>query len=390
MDDDQFDDEPYPFQIQPSVPPARTGHVAVSFEKYMLVWGGYTENPELLTNTYFSGAEIWIYSCVSEKWYLKPCLSYQYPPGMSGSAAVVIDDCLYIFGGYGYDGEGCTNKLYRLDLETFFWEQLKPEGSLPTPVDKMAGWEYNRKFYIFGGFGDPASHEFQFVFYHLLYRGWTNQFFEYDPKTNRWTSPKCTGELPCARAAHAATVMKDKVYVFGGRHDAHRLNDLHCLDMTTMRWSGELSIKGPVPQGRSWHSLTALAHGYLILYGGFSQNNVALSDCWMFDTHAQIWQPIDLPFKKPRLWHCAVLSVYNEVLIYGGCSSNILDVDRTPEQAKDLIVISIIPKSLFRLCVDTILATPRSYSLWTILPHKIQLLLNLKQGSRPSGNMIGS
>ncbi|GFY46298.1 kelch domain-containing protein 1 [Trichonephila inaurata madagascariensis] len=279
------------------IPPARTGHVAVSYDKCVLVWGGYKENPGAQASTYYSGSEMWIYSCVSERWwdiiknfcimklvhykkYLKECYDTIHPPGTSGSTAVIIEDSLYLFGGYGYRGEGCTNRLYKLDLTAFSWELLKPTGTPPIPVDKMVGWQYNDKFYIFGGFGNPDAgppHDFQFIFYHLLWRGWTNQFFEYDPKKNRWSVPATTGTLPSARAAHAAAVAQGKVYIFGGRHDVFRLNDMHCLDMKTMEWSGKLSMKGTLPVGRSWHSLTALDDRYLVLYGGFSQSNVALS-----------------------------------------------------------------------------------------------------------------
>ncbi|KAF8792617.1 Kelch domain-containing protein 2 [Argiope bruennichi] len=359
----------------------RTGHVAVSYEKYMLVWGGYRENPGALASTYFSGEEIWIFSCISEKWYLKTIHGTGHPPGMSGSTAVVIDDSMYLFGGYGYNGEGCTNRLYKLDLDKFQWQLLEPSGTPPIPVDKMVGWTYNKKFYVFGGFGNPDSgppHDFQFVFYHLLWRGWTNQFFEYDPAKNHWSRPFSTGTLPSARAAHAVAVMHGKVYIFGGRHDVFRMNDLHCLDMTTMSWSGEMAVKGPVPVGRSWHSLTALADQYLVLYGGFSQNNVALSDCWLFDTKAEIWIPVELPFQKPRLWHCACLSIFNEVLIYGGCTSNILDLDRTPEQATDIVEIRITPKSLYRLSVDRVLQFPHSYILNHPLPRNVLHLLHLR------------
>lgn len=77
--------------------------------------------------------------------YLKKDRSSPYPPGMSGSAAVVIDDMLYLFGGYGYNGEGCTNRLYRLHLLTFLWEFLEPTGTPPIPVDKTTAWSYNGK-----------------------------------------------------------------------------------------------------------------------------------------------------------------------------------------------------------------------------------------------------
>ncbi|GFS96499.1 kelch domain-containing protein 1 [Nephila pilipes] len=374
------------------VPPGRTGHVAVSYDKYILVWGGYRENPGALASTYFSGAELWIYSCISERWYLKENFNTEYPPGMSGSTAVIIEGSMYLFGGYGYNGEGCTNRLYKLDLDTFAWELMKPIGIPPIPVDKMVGWQYKDKFYVFGGFGNPDSgppHDFQFVFYHLLWRGWTNQFYEYDPKTNKWSVPAMTGNLPTARAAHAAAVLKGKVYIFGGRHDVFRMNDMHCLDMKTMHWSGEISVKGPVPVGRSWHSLTALDDRHLVLYGGFSQNNVALSDCWLFDTFSHTWKQMKLPFKKPRLWHCACLSVFNEVLIYGGCTSNILDLDRTPEQASDIVVISVLPKSLYRLCLDRLMDFPEYSALWNSLPRHLSTILQLRLGIT-SQNLEGS
>lgn len=64
---------------------------------------------------------------------------------MSGSAAAVIDNSMYLFGGYSYNEEGCTNKLFKLDLDTFSWENLTPTGVSPSPVDKMVGWHYNKK-----------------------------------------------------------------------------------------------------------------------------------------------------------------------------------------------------------------------------------------------------
>lgn len=380
-------------------PPGRTGHVAVTYDEYMFVWGGYKqhvsspENPGVLANTFFNGSDLWIYSSVSEKWYLKECLSWDIPPGMSGSAAVIIENSLYLFGGYGYNGDGCTNKLYKLDLETFSWENLNPSGIPPSPVDKMVGWQYNNKFYIFGGFGNPdstAAYDFQFIFYNLLWRGWTNQFFAYDPKTNSWERPACTGNLPSARAAHAAAVMQDKVYIFGGRHDNCRLNDLHCLDMKTMTWSGEIAVNGPIPEGRSWHSLTALFNRFLILYGGFSQTNIALSDCWMFDTKTEVWQLVELPHDKPRLWHSACLNIFNEVLVYGGCTSNILDFERKPDQANDIIVISIEPKSLYRICMDKVSSLRILRPLWSSLPHHVLKALHLRLGNFMISNLDGS
>ncbi|GFY46303.1 kelch domain-containing protein 2 [Trichonephila inaurata madagascariensis] len=96
-----------------------------------------------------------------------------------------------------------------------------------------------------------------------------------------------------------------------------------------------------------------------------------------------------LPFFKPRLWHSACLNVFDEILIYGGCTTNILDLERTPEQATDIIIISISPKSLYRLCLDRMLDLPEYCIFWSTLPRHIQTVLHLRIGYTPR-KLIGS
>ena len=45
------------------------------------------------------------------------------------------------------------------------------------------------------------------------------------------------GDVPSPRAAHAAACMKDKVFLFGGRHGDERLNDLYLMDLQTLFWT---------------------------------------------------------------------------------------------------------------------------------------------------------
>ena len=45
------------------------------------------------------------------------------------------------------------------------------------------------------------------------------------------------GSVPSPRAAHGAAKLGRQVFVFGGRHDATRLNDLYVLDMSNFIWT---------------------------------------------------------------------------------------------------------------------------------------------------------
>lgn len=261
------------------------------------------------------------------------------PIDRSGATGTVINNHLYMFG--GYSEEGNLNSLHRLNLHNLKWRHLQPTGNAPLPCDKVVCWQFEEKLYLFAGYGrgpDPAQWRgnlgYQFIldasshwvslnsvhcaslmFHQLQHylRGWNNQFVCYDPVSNSWQWPKCSGLAPVARAAHAAAKIGKDVYIFGGRNGRMRMNDMYVLDMSTFVWKQIMANDEDHPvKGRSWHSLTPLSDHNLLLYGGFSMDSKPLNDCWLFNTHDYTWQQVALPFDKPRLWHSACLSSFGE------------------------------------------------------------------------------
>ncbi|XP_067119507.1 kelch domain-containing protein 2-like [Centruroides vittatus] len=379
-------------------PSGRTGHVAVFYKNCMLVWGGYKEAANVNNNRYLPGSELWIYDPLTEKWLLKICHGTP-PPGTSGATAVMVSDYMYLFGGYCDNGN--TNDLYRLNLETLEWTYIEPKGSPPTPSDKMVGWEYKDKLYFFGEFGVLPTFgikkqpDFQFVLDPttpwMYRRGWNNQLVMFDTEKGIWSWPEYNGPVPDARAAHAACRVGHFVYIFGGRHQHFRQNDTHRLNLETMTWSGKLSTLGPQPQGRSWHSLTTISQDVILLYGGFSQHNEPLSDCWQLNLSTLTWLQVDLSFTKPRLWHTACLTSYGEVIIYGGCTENILNRTIVAEHASNLIILRFSPKTLFRLSLDRIIQYNAILQpFWSMLPYTLQAILNLRMSSGRHTSLGGS
>jgi len=71
----------------------------------------------------------------------------------------------------------------------------------------------------------------------------------------------------------------------------------------------ELAAGSPSPPKRDMASLVAVGDGHLLLFGGRSEHQRALNDCWRFDTASQTWAQLqpDGPAPPPR--KMAALSV---------------------------------------------------------------------------------
>ncbi|XP_014666100.1 PREDICTED: kelch domain-containing protein 2-like [Priapulus caudatus] len=349
-------------------PLGRSGHMSTFLGKYLIVLGGFSEvthDDGPLENVYVSTNELWIYDTEFEIWRMLPIdgRTPHFPPGLSGACAVLVDHYLYIYGGHSLEGH--YGELHRLDLSSLSWERVPCKGKRPAPRDKFVGWSHEGKLHFFGGFGVPFDEDPEVEVLHdngsfLLNpgtmfsyqeRGWNNQIIIFDPETLVWSNPQYKGEPPSPRAAHAATKIGDKVWMFGGRHGLVRTAELHCLDLKKKTWSGSICAPGLWPCGRTWHSFTAISQRQIFLYGGYTQYRKPLSDGWILDTELLQWTQLDVPGNKPRLWHTACLNNYGEVMVFGGCQKDILDHDDNSDHSKEILTFCFTPPSLVRICI---------------------------------------
>ncbi|XP_062568422.1 uncharacterized protein LOC134230596 [Saccostrea cucullata] len=369
------------------IPPERIGHVAVCSNKYMLVWGGYNDdfNPPY-TEKYLPANELWIYNTEFKVWYYERCNVH--PVAASGSTVCLGDGFMYLFGGHAHYGN--VNDLYRLDLSTLQWEKMMPqekhEKMTPSPRDKAVSWYYRKKFYTFGGFGVPTQGymgDGKSFFQDEIpeQRGWNNQLCVFDVTTMEWNIPDCMGPKPSARAAHTAVRFGNKVYIFGGRHLNLRLNDVHCLDLNSLSWSGRLLIDGCQPEGRSWHTAVGLSDNRMFVYGGFTTDCQPLSDSWILNISSLQWTQLTyFPQTHCRLWHTACVTQDQDVLIYGGCEKNILDYDTICEIKNDILEFQFEPYTLKKLCMECVYRLRvRLGSQWDSLPRPISDWLHKKE-----------
>ncbi|XP_070571070.1 kelch domain-containing protein 2-like isoform X3 [Ptychodera flava] len=354
---------------RPCVPARRSGHVACIFGDNLYIWGGYLDLPgsPFPIDRYLPPAELWVYNIEAESWKLEET-SGSIPPGTSGCSSTVIGESLYVFG--GFEKNENSNKLYCLNLHTKVWCLLENKGDAPSPRDKSVCWAYKNTIYVFGGFGpEPKITPCygQWVWDSTSSwtpeqgRGWNNHLFSYNIESEKWNEVKTTGDCPSARAAHAGALLGNKVFIFGGRHNQCRLNDLYCLNLDTLQWSGPILCHSDTPAGRSWHTLNKVSRKHIILYGGFDTECVPLGDCWVLDTDRMVWTQLPVP-SKPRLWHSASTTCAGgEIITFGGCSNNILGTEEN-QHCNDVIHIFVTPKSLLRISLDVVVKYQRVLS----------------------------
>lgn len=366
-------------------PTARSGHVSVAIERFLLIWGGYSNpvDPEHGLDIYLPSGEVWLFNSDTHRWVRQNTKGYP-PPGLSGAHAVYLSTEKAVYLLCGFMGEGHMNEIYRLNIANWSWTHIKIDDNLskPSPRDKFGAWEHENSIYIFGGYGPDIIHYmhdagsyFEDVFSLTSYmKGWNNQLLSFNTQTRSWSNPKCSGCVPSPRAAHGVACVGVDVYLFGGRHEDRRLNDLYSLNLPRLQWT-EIKVMGDVPVGRSWHTFTPLSDKRICLYGGYTTDCKTLDDLWYFNAVSSQWAQISLNNRMPRLWHTAVCTSNDDVLVFGGCSNDILS-NATTVHTNEILVIRLYPDSLLRLCLDVIYSHKLLLeNQWSELPNSLSEIL---------------
>ena len=64
-------------------------------------------------------------------------------------------------------------------------------------------------------------------------RHYYNDPWSFDISTRKWTELQCTGSIPSPRGGHAAVLVDDVMYVYGGRINKIVLDDLVALQLSS-------------------------------------------------------------------------------------------------------------------------------------------------------------
>lgn len=110
---------------------------------------------------------------------------------------------------------------------------------------------------------------------------WFNDVWCYDPATNTWSQLDCIGYIPVPREGHAASLVDDVMYIFGGRtEEGADLGDLAAFRISSRRWYTFQNM-GPSPSPRSGHSMTTVGKTVVVVGGEPSQAAPPVNDLSM-------------------------------------------------------------------------------------------------------------
>ncbi|MFH4976445.1 hypothetical protein AB6A40_003154 [Gnathostoma spinigerum] len=238
--------QPSPFQ--------RYGHTVVAYKGKAYLWGGRNDE-------FGASSKLHEFDPVSRTWSV---VSINGPPPLArdGHSAVVIGDCMYMFGGFEEETQRFSCETYFFNFKTRRWSELRTHGAVPQWRDFHTACAIGEKMYVFGGRSDQLGQ------FHSSRDVYCDKLRVLDTKTGRWEEPPVSGVRPCGRRSHSSWAYNGRIYIFGGYlgTENKHFGDLWEYDPAKATWKlcwpeGER----PCPRRRQ---CTVLIGSRLFLFGG--------------------------------------------------------------------------------------------------------------------------
>lgn len=280
------------------IPQPRAAHTCDKIGNFLYVFGGW--NGEYALNT------IDIYDIIKSEWNNLET-SGDIPTARNNHSSCSIDNFLYIHG--GHDGNNWLDNMYYLNLTTFCWKKINstyyPSFRACHTLSLIGG-----SIYLFGGYDGKKSF---------------NDIEIFDIKEEFWRKEEnVKGTIPSTRNAHTASVIDNKIFIFGGHYMNEHLNDMYSYEVQEKTWT-KIVLKNNIPRGLRGHTSTFF-YDSLYIFGGFDGKK-RLNDLFIIDMQSFVCTCVNINNLSndknvvhnviPRQRHSAVL-VNNSIMYFGG------------------------------------------------------------------------
>ncbi|XP_066480080.1 uncharacterized protein [Tiliqua scincoides] len=186
---------------------------------------------------------------------------------------------IYIFGGMR-EGKRYSS-IYILDTESWKWLHVPAKGKVPTLTYHSANI-YRKELFIFGGAFPKMSS--------LDAGACSNELYIFNPEHEIWYQPIVEGEKPLPRFGHSATLLRNKLIIFGGQRTSRYLNDTHILDLGFMEYTS-VPFQSGHPSARSLHAAVPVSDQKVLISGGRNAKG-AFRDAFTFHLDSLTWNTV--------------------------------------------------------------------------------------------------
>ncbi|KAM9842955.1 uncharacterized protein ACBR49_014336 [Aulostomus maculatus] len=240
---------------------------------------------------------LWKLELDNDFWYpINSSTSGPVPPPTRGHSATYDPDSKAVFV-YGGLREGQRySEMFILNTLTWRWKIVTAKGNIPTLAYHSAVF-FKKELFVFGGVQPGHS---------SADKSCSNALYIFNPEFELWYKPIVEGDKPLPRFGHSATLLSQKLIIFGGRKTATYLNDLHVLDLRFMEYAAvKCGNMPPLPRG--FHAALPVSDNRILVSGGCSAIG-ALQDIHIFNTDTNMWHSVALSplCSKPRAGHSVI------------------------------------------------------------------------------------
>ncbi|XP_071894517.1 protein TMED8 isoform X3 [Anas platyrhynchos] len=230
-------------------------------------------------------------SCKDALWKLEVDSDFWLPVGLQqenampsclhGHTATYDPDTkrIYVFGGIKEDKD--YSSIYILDTVTWKWLPVAAKGRMPM-LTYHSATIYRKELFVFGGTSHKTASQ--------AVGPCSNVLYVFNPEHEIWYQPISEGEKPLPRFGHSATLLKNKLLIFGGQRTSLYFSDMHILDLGFMEYTPVPFIAGQ-PSARCFHAALAVSDCKVLISGGCNARG-ALQDAFVFRLDTLSWSTV--------------------------------------------------------------------------------------------------
>lgn len=208
-------------------------------------------------------------------------------------AAARVGGSIYVAGGF-VEGGRTTNAVERYAIRRRSWRRVRP---MPVALNHAVAVGYRGRLYVSGGYRSESGLSEP-----------SRVLFRYNPRSNRWRRLQ---PAPTPRAAHAAAVIRGRLYVAGGANDSGSLRSLEVYDFERRRWRSGPDFPGPARN----HTTGVATGGRFYVLAGRDASNLAAAE--RYDPRTRRWQPLP-GMGTPRGGIASVRLGDGRIVVFGG------------------------------------------------------------------------